>query len=182
MAAATQGWANWSNRARPAPRKIAASRSTRQVTAIDCNQWGRPSGECTAHYFETVSDFDVTELLPGERIRDKIAASKRKGLWVGGMVPLGYESRERRLVIHEQEAERVRSIFQRYLELGSIGRLLADLRGRGILTKVRRRRMDQLSAPGVTRSKVWTTLATAEEWCLVRAHRRPIACTFGLSV
>ena len=98
------------------------------------------------------------------------------------MVPLGYESRERRLVIHEQEAERVRSIFQRYLELGSIGRLLADLRGRGILTKVRRRRMDQLSAPGVTRSKVWTTLATAEEWCLVRAHRRPIACTFGLSV
>src|SRR5437773_7078787 len=86
--------------------------------------------------------------VTGERIRDKIAASKRKGLWVGGMVRLGYESRERRLVIHEQEAERVRSIFQRYLELGSIGRLLADLRGRGILTKVRRRRMDQLSAPG----------------------------------
>src|SRR6266516_7153766 len=68
MAAATQGWANWSNRARPAPRKIAASRSTRQVTAIDCNQWGRPSGECTAHYFETVSDFDVTELLPKVKI------------------------------------------------------------------------------------------------------------------
>ncbi len=76
--------------------------------------------------------------VTGERIRDKIAASKRKGLWVGGMVPLGYESRERRLVIHEQEAERVRSIFKRYLELGSIGRLLADLRGRGIVTKVRR--------------------------------------------
>jgi site-specific DNA recombinase len=76
--------------------------------------------------------------VTGERIRDKIAASKRKGLWVGGMVPLGYESRERRLVIHEEEAERVRTIFTRYLELGSIGRLLADLRGRGILTKVRR--------------------------------------------
>jgi site-specific DNA recombinase len=76
--------------------------------------------------------------VTGERIRDKIAASKRKGLWVGGMVPLGYESRERRLMIHEQEAERVRSIFRRYLELGSIGRLLADLRGRGIVTKVRR--------------------------------------------
>jgi site-specific DNA recombinase len=76
--------------------------------------------------------------VTGERIRDKIAASKRKGLWVGGMVPLGYESRERSLVIHEQEAERVRTIFKRYLELGSIGRLLTDLRGRGILTKVRR--------------------------------------------
>jgi site-specific DNA recombinase len=76
--------------------------------------------------------------VTGERIRDKIAASKRKGLWVGGMVPLGYDSRERRLAINEGEAERVRSIFTRYLELGSIGRLLADLRGRGIVTKVRR--------------------------------------------
>src|SRR5262249_28389217 len=76
--------------------------------------------------------------VTSERIRDKIAASKRKGLWVGGMVPLGYESRERRLVVNEAEAERVRSIFQRYLELGSIGLLLADLRGRGIVTTVRR--------------------------------------------
>jgi DNA invertase Pin-like site-specific DNA recombinase len=64
--------------------------------------------------------------VTSERIRDKIAASKRKGLWVGGMVPLGYETRERRLVVNEAEAERVRSIFQRYLELGSIGLLLAD--------------------------------------------------------
>jgi site-specific DNA recombinase len=76
--------------------------------------------------------------VTGERIRDKIAASKRKGLWVGGMVPLGYDSRERRLAINEEEAERVRTIYKRYLELGSIGRLLADLRGGGIVTKVRR--------------------------------------------
>jgi len=76
--------------------------------------------------------------VTGERIRDKIAASKRKGLWVGGMVPLGYDSRDRRLVINEEEADRVRTIFRRYLELGSIGRLLVDLRGRGIPTKVRR--------------------------------------------
>jgi site-specific DNA recombinase len=76
--------------------------------------------------------------VTGERIRDKIEASKRKGLWVGGMVPLGYESRDRKPVIHAGEAERVRDIFARYLELGSIGLLLADLRGRGIVTKVRR--------------------------------------------
>jgi site-specific DNA recombinase len=76
--------------------------------------------------------------VTSERIRDKIAASKRKGLWVGGMVPLGYESRERRLVVNEAEADCVRSIFQRYLELGSIGLLLADLRRSGIVTKVRR--------------------------------------------
>jgi site-specific DNA recombinase len=75
--------------------------------------------------------------VTSERIRDKISASKRKGLWVGGMVPLGYASRDKKLVIEEDEAERVRIIFRRYLELGSIGLLLADLRQRGILTKIR---------------------------------------------
>src|SRR5258706_848950 len=75
--------------------------------------------------------------VTSERIRDKIGASKRKGLWVGGMVPLGYVSRDKKLFIEEEEAERVRTIFQRYLELGSIGLLLADLRERGIVTKVR---------------------------------------------
>jgi site-specific DNA recombinase len=75
--------------------------------------------------------------VTGERIRDKIGASKRKGLWVGGMVPLGYVSRDKKLFIQEQEAEQVRTIFRRYLDLGGIGPLLADLRERGIVTKVR---------------------------------------------
>jgi DNA invertase Pin-like site-specific DNA recombinase len=75
--------------------------------------------------------------VTSERIRDKIGASKRKGLWVGGMVPLGYVSRDKKLFIEGEEAERVRTIFQRYLELGSIGLLLVDLRERGIVTKVR---------------------------------------------
>jgi site-specific DNA recombinase len=75
--------------------------------------------------------------VTGERIRDKIGASKRRGLWVGGMVPLGYITRDKKLFIEEEEAERVRTIFRRYLELGSIGLLLADLRERGIVTKVR---------------------------------------------
>src|SRR3977135_2726182 len=77
--------------------------------------------------------------VTGERIRDKIAASKRKGIWVGGNVPLGYESRDKKLVIHEDEAERVRTIFRRYLELGSIGALLSDLRDHGIVSKMRTR-------------------------------------------
>jgi site-specific DNA recombinase len=77
--------------------------------------------------------------VTGERIRDKIAASKRKGIWVGGNVPLGYESRDKKLVVHEDEAERVRTIFRRYLELGSIGALLSDLRDRGIVSKTRTR-------------------------------------------
>jgi DNA invertase Pin-like site-specific DNA recombinase len=75
--------------------------------------------------------------VTGERIRDKIDASKRKGLWVGGMVALGYVSRDKKLFVEEEEAGRVRMIFRRYLDLGSIGLLLADLRERGIVTKVR---------------------------------------------
>ena len=75
--------------------------------------------------------------VTSERIRDKIAASKRRGLWVGGMVPLGYESRDKKLVLNEEEAERVRLIFRRYLELASLGKLMEELRERGIVTKVR---------------------------------------------
>ena len=75
--------------------------------------------------------------VTSERIRDKIAASKRKGLWVGGMVPLGYDTKDRKITVNEDEAERVRSIFRSYLKLGSLNLLMADLRKRGIVTKVR---------------------------------------------
>jgi site-specific DNA recombinase len=75
--------------------------------------------------------------VTSERIRDKIAASKRKGLWVGGMVPLGYETKDRKIQVVEEEAKQVRTIFERYLQLGSLDRLMADLRERGIVTRVR---------------------------------------------
>src|SRR6516164_2160299 len=75
--------------------------------------------------------------VTSERIRDKIAASKRKGLWVGGIAPLGYATKDRKIVVVEEEAERVRTIFRRYLQLGSLNLLMADLRARGIVTKVR---------------------------------------------
>src|SRR6187401_295037 len=75
--------------------------------------------------------------VTSERIRDKIAASKRKGLWVGGMAPLGYETRDRKITVNEREAEVVRTIFRGYLEFGSLNRLMADLRSRDIVTKVR---------------------------------------------
>jgi DNA invertase Pin-like site-specific DNA recombinase len=58
--------------------------------------------------------------VTSERIRDKIAASKRKGLWVGGTLPLGYEMKDGKIAIVEEEAELVRSIYRRYLELGSV--------------------------------------------------------------
>ena len=75
--------------------------------------------------------------VTGERIRDKIAASKQKGMWMGGLVPLGYEVHERRLVVNQAEAETVREIFRRYLELGSVRLLTEELNRRGIRSKVR---------------------------------------------
>ena len=64
--------------------------------------------------------------ITSERIRDKIAASKRKGLWVGGVVPLGYQAKDRKIAVVESEAETVRHVFRRYLELGSLNLLLAE--------------------------------------------------------
>jgi site-specific DNA recombinase len=75
--------------------------------------------------------------VTSERIRDKIAASKRKGLWVGGMAPLGYSTKDRRITVIGAEADRVRTIFRSYLRLGSLSLLLAELRKQGIVTKVR---------------------------------------------
>src|SRR5271155_1486208 len=65
--------------------------------------------------------------VTGERIRDKIAASKRKGMWMGGYVPLGYDVRDRRLVVNRSEAATVKHIYERYLELGSVRLLKGDL-------------------------------------------------------
>jgi len=75
--------------------------------------------------------------VTGERIRDKIAASKQKGMWMGGLVPLGYDVIDRRLVVNQPEAETVREIFRRYLELGSVRLLTEDLNRRGSRSKVR---------------------------------------------
>ncbi len=75
--------------------------------------------------------------VTGERIRDKIAASKRKGMWMGGLVPLGYVVRDRQLVIDPPEAETVRQIFQRYCELGSVRLLKEELDRNGVRSKLR---------------------------------------------
>jgi DNA invertase Pin-like site-specific DNA recombinase len=65
--------------------------------------------------------------VTGERIRDKIAASKKKGLWMGGFVPSGYRAKDRTLVVDPKEADTIRMIFRRYLELGSVSKLEAEL-------------------------------------------------------
>jgi DNA invertase Pin-like site-specific DNA recombinase len=71
----------------------------------------------------------------GERIRDKIAASKRKGMWMGGVPPLGYRVEDRKLLVIDSEAEVVRAIFRRYAELGSVRLVKEELDARGIKSK-----------------------------------------------
>jgi site-specific DNA recombinase len=75
--------------------------------------------------------------VTGERIRDKIAASKKKGMWMGGQPPLGYDVKDRKLVVNTEEAETVGHIFRRYLELKSVRLLKADLDAHGIVSKAR---------------------------------------------
>jgi site-specific DNA recombinase len=74
----------------------------------------------------------------GERVRDKIAASKRKGIWVGGPVALGYRSVDKKLEIVPEEADLVRKIFESYLRVGSISALAASLNSEGLRPEPRR--------------------------------------------
>jgi site-specific DNA recombinase len=75
--------------------------------------------------------------VTGERIRDKITASKKKGMWMGGQPSLGYDVKERKLVVNEAEAETVRGIFRRYIELGTVRALRDDLAAAGVVSKRR---------------------------------------------
>ena len=75
--------------------------------------------------------------VTAERIRNKIAASKAKGMWMGGNIPLGYDVRERKLIVNDTEAETVRMIFQRYEALGSVRLLGHELDRLGVVSKRR---------------------------------------------
>jgi site-specific DNA recombinase len=75
--------------------------------------------------------------LASERVRDKVAASRKKGKWTGGTVPLGYDAKDKKLRINKNEAQTVRSIFQLYLQLKSFSKLVAELDQSGIVTKRR---------------------------------------------
>lgn len=86
--------------------------------------------------------------VTAERIRDKIAASRAKGMWMGGGVPLGYDVRDRKLIINKPDADTVRFIFRRFLELGSVGDLRAQLDRKGITTKRRVSRNGRKSGGG----------------------------------
>src|SRR3954464_8639078 len=92
-------------------------------------------GRLTLNVFLSFAQFERE--VTGERIRDKIAASKKKGMWMGGQPALGYDVNNRKLVINEAEAKNVRMIFRRYVELKSVRDLKAELDAAGIVSKVR---------------------------------------------
>ena len=87
--------------------------------------------------------------VTGERIRDKIAASRRKGKWMGGVIPMGYEVNNRLLVVHAQEAARVKKIYRLYLQLGCVSKLQTHLEDAGVRSKERMSRGGQASGGSV---------------------------------
>jgi hypothetical protein len=123
-------------------------------------------GRLTLNVLLSFAQFE-RELI-GERVRDKIAASKRKGIWVGGPVPLGYAAVDKKIVVVPAEAEAVRTIFARYLALGSIRTLADDLAHRGIRSKLRQLSNGRLiggGAFGVGRSPICSrTGSTSAKW------------------
>ncbi|PYV94077.1 MAG: resolvase, partial [Acidobacteria bacterium] len=118
--------------------KIVESLDVRGVSFVSVTQQFNTTtsmGRLTLNVLLSFAQFERE--VTGERIRDKIAASKRKGMWMGGRVPLGYDVKERKLIVNPEEADLVRHLFRLYLELGSVLKLKAHLDLEGIRSKER---------------------------------------------
>ena len=112
--------------------------------------------------------------VAGERIRDKIAASKRKGMWMGGTVPLGYDIQNRKLIVNPAEAATIRKIFGLYLELGCVAKLKAQLSKREIKSKIRVSKAGRKSGGSPTRAGHCTnSLRTECTWARSRTGAIP---------
>jgi site-specific DNA recombinase len=104
--------------------------------------------------------------VTAERIRDKIAASRKKGMWMGGRVPFGYEVKDRKLVINEEDARHVRHIFERYLHLKSVLALTDEV------NRAKIKRSSETDAPEWIRGKIYYLLANQVYVGKVRHHDR----------
>lgn len=93
------------------------------------------TGRLTMNILLTFAQFERE--VAGDRIRDKIAASARQGIWMGGHPALGYDAPDKKLVVNPREADVVRHIFQRFIDLRSMGELRKDLEQSGIMSKHR---------------------------------------------
>jgi DNA invertase Pin-like site-specific DNA recombinase len=118
--------------------KIVEVFDTRGVSFVSVTQQFNTTssmGRLTLNMLLSFAQFERE--VTGERIRDKIAASKKKGMWMGGLPSLGYDVDDRKLVVNEAEAETVRHIYRRYGELGSVRALKDELDRDGIVSKLR---------------------------------------------
>jgi site-specific DNA recombinase len=126
--------------------KIVERLDARQVSFVSVTQQFNTTtsmGRLTLNVLLSFAQFERE--VTGERIRDKIAASKRKGMWMGGTLPLGYRVCDRKLVVDAQEAAQVKTIFELYLELGCVAKLKDRLDREGLRSKVRRSHAGQKS-------------------------------------
>jgi site-specific DNA recombinase len=118
--------------------KIVEAFDARNVSFVSITQQFNTTtsmGRLTLNVLLSFAQFERE--VAGERIRDKIAASKKKGMWMGGLPPLGYDARDRKLVINKDEARTVLHIFSRYVDLRSVRALKEDLDSAGIRSKHR---------------------------------------------
>jgi len=116
--------------------KIVEALDARRVSFVSVTQQFNTTtsmGRLTLNILLSFAQFERE--VTGERIRDKIAASKRKGMWMGGTVPLGYDGKDRKLVVNPDDAKLVVRLFNLYLELGCVSKLKARLDQEGITSK-----------------------------------------------
>jgi len=124
--------------------KIIERFDARQVSFVSVTQQFNTTtsmGRLTLNVLLSFAQFERE--VTGERIRDKIAASKRKGMWMGGTLPVGYDLCDRKLVVNVQEAAQVKKIFELYLELGCVSKLKERLSREGFKSKIRTSRSGQ---------------------------------------
>jgi site-specific DNA recombinase len=118
--------------------KIIERFDARQVSFVSVTQQFNTTtsmGRLTLNVLLSFAQFERE--VTGERIRDKIAASKRKGMWMGGTLPVGYDLCDRKLMVNVQEAAQVKKIFELYLELGCVSKLKERLSREGFKSKIR---------------------------------------------
>jgi DNA invertase Pin-like site-specific DNA recombinase len=119
--------------------KLVETFDTRSISFVAVTQQFNTTtsmGRLTLNVLLSFAQFERE--LASERVKDKIAASRKKGKWTGGTVPLGYEIKDRKLAINKTEAQTVRTIFKLYLQTGSLNKLIPELDRRKIVTKRRK--------------------------------------------
>jgi site-specific DNA recombinase len=141
--------------------RIVETFDTRGVSFVSVTQQFNTTtsmGRLTLNVLLSFAQFERE--VTAERIRDKIAASKKKGMWMGGLVPHGYDVRDRKLVINAAEAEAVRILFRLYRELGTVRRLKEEADRLGLVTKQRLQSSGRVTGGGpFTRGHLYQLLS-----------------------